>query len=67
MLDELMRSVQKGIPLSKGHGRLIDVSELFTVTDVQEDGSEVTYVLYDEIEQAPTIIEADKAESEDNE
>lgn len=49
-----------GTPLPKGHGRLIDVSELLTVTDFRKDGSEVTYVLYDDIENAHTIIEADK-------
>lgn len=35
--------------------RLIDADELLTVTDIREDGSEITYVLYDDIENAPTI------------
>jgi hypothetical protein len=48
-----------GTPLPKGHGKLIDTSELLTVTDIREDGSEVTYVLYNDIENANTIIEAD--------
>lgn len=52
--------VKKGTPLPKGHGRLIDVSELLTVTDIREDSSEVTYVLYDDIENADTVIEADR-------
>lgn len=47
-------------PLPKGHGDLIDVSNLLTVTDIREDGSEFTYVPYSEIEDAPIIIEADK-------
>lgn len=46
--------------LPKGHGRLIDVSELLTITDIRADGSEFTYVPYSEIEDAPTIVKADK-------
>lgn len=46
--------------LPKGHGDLKDVSELLTVTDIREDGSEFTYVLYDDIENTDTIIEADR-------
>ena len=59
-------SVANGTPLPKGHGRLIDASNLLTVTDYDGE-NEKTYILYDEIEDAPTIIEADKAESEDKE
>ena len=40
--------------LPKGHGRLIDADEL--------DIKTITIVLKDDIENAPTIIEADKAE-----
>ncbi len=40
--------------------RLIDADELMTVTDVQEDGTEVTYVPYSEIEDAPTAYDPDK-------
>jgi len=55
--------IKNGTPLPKGHGRLIDVSNLLTVTDY--DGEhEKTYVLYDEIENADTIIEADKEREE---
>lgn len=52
--------ILKGTPLPKGHGDLIDVSNLLTVTDIKSDGSEFTYVSYSEIDDAPTIIEADK-------
>lgn len=48
-----------GTPLPKGHGRLIDASSLLTVTDYDGE-NEKTYVLYDEIDKATTIIEADK-------
>ena len=58
-------AIKNGTPLPKGHGDLIDVSTLLTVTDITSDGSEFTYVPYSEIEDAPTIIERDKAESEE--
>lgn len=45
--------------LPKGHGDLIDRSNLITITDISADGIEFTYVPYSEIENAPTIIEAD--------
>ena len=51
--------LQNGISLPKGHGRLIDDSNLMTVTDYDGE-NEKTYIPYDEIENAPTIIEADK-------
>jgi hypothetical protein len=53
-------AIMSGIVLPRGHGKLIDTSELLTVTDIREDGSEVTYVLYSDIENANTIIEADR-------
>ena len=56
----MIRAVQNGTPLPKGHGKLKDVSGLFTVTDIKSNGSEFTYVPYSEIDDAPTIIEADK-------
>ena len=41
--------------------RLIDADELMTVTDVREDGTEVTYVPYSEIEDAqPTVYDLNK-------
>lgn len=40
--------------------RLIDAEELMTVTDVRENGTEVTYVSYSEIEDAPTAYDPDK-------
>ena len=53
--------IANGTPLPKGHGRLIDDSNLMTVTDYDGE-NEKTYIPYDEIENAPTIIEADNAE-----
>ena len=59
-LPSFLYALRRGIVLPKGHGRLIDVSNLLTVTDIRSDGSEFTYVSYSEIDDAPTIIEADK-------
>lgn len=47
------RAIRKGIPLPKGHGRLIDVDNVFTYSEN----------LYEAIDLAPTIIEADDKES----
>ena len=52
--------IRNGTPLPKGHGRLIDASQLLTVTECLKDGTERCYVPYTHIEDAPTIIEADK-------
>lgn len=54
-----IKAIQQGTPPPKGHGDLKDISNLLTVTDIREDGSEFTYVSYSEIDDAPTIIEKD--------
>ena len=56
-----MLIIKNGTILPKRHGDLKDVSNLLTVTDYDGE-NEKTYVLYDEIKHAPTIIEADKGE-----
>ena len=62
-LDVLMIAVKYGTPLPKGHGRLIDESDLTPDSDY-EDG--IFYaVSIGAINGAPTIIEADKVESEE--
>ena len=48
--------IAKGKPLPKGHGRLIDISEYFK----KEFGDAREF-----LDKATTIIEADKAESEE--
>ena len=50
-------AIRNGIPLPKGHGRLIDESK---ITSCEWNG----YLNY-MTTNAPTIIEADKAESEE--
>ena len=59
-------AIANGTVLPKGHGRLIDASQLLTVTECKEDGTEYCYIPYAHIEDAPTIIEADKEEENEN-
>ncbi|MBP5420856.1 MAG: hypothetical protein J6Y78_00285 [Paludibacteraceae bacterium] len=58
-LNTLTRAIAKGTQLPKGHGDLIDKSNLLTITDYDGE-NEKTYVLYEEIEDAQPIIKADK-------
>ena len=58
-------AIRNGTPLPKGHGRLIDESDLMPDSDY-EDGLFYA-VSIRQINSAPTIIEADKAEREDTE
>lgn len=51
-LHTLTRAVANGTPLPKGHGRLID-------GDALKDQMKIGYKI---VENAPTVIEADKAE-----
>ena len=55
-------AIRKGTILPKGHGRLIDADELRTKSiDVNaEFGNEWWCVDCDDIELAPTVLEADK-------
>jgi len=74
---EMARALRLGTPLPKGHGRLIDADEL--IQDIKDDSQlyyfnsnaeKINYELkveyaIDRIADAPTIIKADKAESEE--
>ncbi len=65
-ITSLRSYIEKGIILPKGHGRLIE-DNFIPDTDIKENDSEftyspITYISYSEIEEAPTIIEADKGE-----
>ena len=59
--ERLVESVKRSIAIPKNHGRLIDASQL--LTECLEDGTERCYVLYEDIENALTILEAE-AENE---
>ena len=51
----ISRAIINGIPLPKGHGRLIDADSIHMPFDIC-NGEEAIDYIYD----APTIIEADK-------
>lgn len=59
-IDEICDAIVNGTIPPKGHGDLIDINELTTVTEIRPDGSECTYVPYSEIENANVVVEADK-------
>lgn len=71
MLDTIMN----GTPLPKGHGKLVDISKI-DEDKIESDnliiyltinGQYTEAISLDYINNLPTIIEADKAESEDKE
>lgn len=55
--SKIFCAIKNGTPLPKGHGRLIDA-------DVLVDGMEDNYEFCEAVNATPTIIEADRAESE---
>ncbi len=55
-----LRAIREGTPLPKGHGRLKDIDQI-----IRDGRSKGFCEWYDEMKYAPTIIEADKAESEE--
>ena len=58
----LINAVQDGTPLPKGHGRLIDESEIQynEIWITHENGGRTCIGWEADIENAPTILEADK-------
>ena len=70
---DMAKAIRKGKLLPKGHGRLIDADALEGHRQIQiisnGNGKYVEVMTYyqNDIDIAPTIIEADKAESEDKE
>lgn len=52
--EVIVNAFKNGTPLPKGHGRLIDADELKKVIN--------QFDYYDQVSDAPTIIEADKEE-----
>lgn len=49
------KAIKEGTPLPKGHGRLIDADKLRPYEYITKN-----YIHIDELDNAPTIIEADK-------
>ena len=63
--QSLYEAIKNGTPLPKGHGRLIDISEYekyFNTEITYDDGNHIHSVYTGMIS---TIIEADRAESEE--
>lgn len=58
----LYEELKNGKTIPKGHGRLIDADALKVSTGTIDDWAVEEFVYLDEIEDAPTIIEADKEE-----
>ena len=68
----LVSWIKGGTPLPKGHGRLIDADEFHhTLEDmpIRDNDKWFNWLqkVCNRLAEAPTIIEADKAESEDKE
>lgn len=70
---EMKNALMRGTPLPKGHGRLIDADNAISKICGGSCGCHFEECGYDKpcfsvtrIESAPTIIEADKAESEED-
>ena len=65
-IPTLEQIIANGTPLPKGHGRLIDADTLEECKEVMNTiMNECEYaVRMNEVRNVPTIIEADKAESE---
>lgn len=65
--EEVANAVANGTPLPKGHGKLIDVDDLtWARHTVNKYGYEEDIVVsWDDIVDAPTIIEADKEGDEE--
>jgi len=68
------KAIYYGTPLPKEHGRLIDADEFEKLADKRFEhitspllNHIQTYDVYSLLEATPTIIEADNAESEDEE
>ena len=62
---DIHTAIANGTPLPKGHGRLIDADKLKTHFVGTEQGTDLEVYLEPTIIYAPTIIEADKTESEE--
>ena len=58
MGDKAQKIIAQGIPLPKGHGRLIDADKLW------DSYHDLDYDFYEALDLADTIIEADKGEQE---
>ncbi len=68
--NEIINLIRKGTPLPKGHGKLVDIEDV--KDNIRKwrgylDEDMMTRINFAMDNHIPTIIEADKAESEDKE
>ena len=64
-VDTVVYYIGNGTPLPKGHGRLIDADKLSQYYKVVIDNNGITKIIdYDNLDDAPTIIEADTKSEE---
>ena len=63
--EDMATAIRKGTPLPKGHGRLIDADSMKTMKNIQSANFNAVELIRLWIDKQTTIIEADKAESED--
>ena len=61
---DLRLAVKNGTPLPKGHGRLIDADRLRSMYSINRANFNTVVGIQKWIDDAPTIIDADKEESE---
>ena len=65
LVSTILVAVANGTPLPKGHGRLIDADAMKTIKNIQSANFNAFELIRYWIDNQPTIIEADKAESEE--
>ena len=61
----MIKAIREGIPLPKGHGRLVDADTLKKKAFSQDWFENIVNV--EDIDNVPTIVEADTERSEDEE
>lgn len=62
VVDEMRKAIANGIPLPKGHGRLIDADKLLYEDIESIDGNTYMCVNAYDVEHAPTILEGSENE-----
>ena len=60
---EITHAIANGVPLPKGHGRLIDADEINLKDISPVDGFSVYGATAEDIDLTPTVLEADEVES----
>jgi hypothetical protein len=63
-LNDYEKLIANGTPIPKGHGRLIDADEINLQDISPVDGFSVYGATAEDIDLAPTIIEADRSEKQ---